>query len=394
MARRLLMQSGMPYNDLFTGEEILTTSPFDQVEEAPAQDGDAASASRYDDLLGGTEPAAAVTETPSHYNDLLNGATSEVSEASSDDLFSELVLPVAEPATLPLRSEYRGEDRDASFFRGDAGRLSPLAEYPTNMVGPLPEGAERTRFTNVRTRYFDAREQMDRAVQIQGGLLTDGNDRPLDTSGATGRGTADGDKGKHIFALTPGGTMRAADPWAHHREVRLPGQADENGVASAALELVNHSSLVAGGDVAGAGDLRVEQGKLQSVSDQSGHYQPNHTMLRNVLDHFADGGVDMHDVAVKMINKTPFGRPMMASAREVMQGKGEDAIRSQRSVMRDQIEEAASARPRWKDSMDARRGRGPKVGRVRHEDAKWNPGAARGQGRVGAMTALFNHFSQ
>jgi hypothetical protein len=179
--------------------------------------------------------------------------------------------------------------------------------------------------------------------------------------------------------------MRAVDPWAAHHETRLDGGSGDPGTAVPhALELVNHSSLIAGGRAAAAGEITVEQGKLQQLSDQSGHYKPDNPMLYQAVKHFADDGVDMHDVAVKMTGKKPGKRPTIASAREFMQyGGSADAqkqIHDQRKELREDVEDAVDDRPDWDPSFDPRAGRGPRVGRV--VDNPVNPAA---------IAEIFNH---
>jgi hypothetical protein len=141
------------------------------------------------------------------------------------------------------------------------------------------------------------------------------------------------------------------------------------------LELVNHSSLVAGDRVAGAGELRVAHGKLQQVTDQSGHYRPDAAMTHNTLETFAKNGVDMRDVAVKYSKKPGLARPVIAPALEAMGYEGaEDTaqrIRAQRNAMADEIKQAAKARKRRAAAqpvVDPRSTRAPKPGTGRTQD--------------------------
>lgn len=59
------------------------------------------------------------------------------------------------------------------------------------------------------------------------------------------------------------------------------------------LGWMNHSSLFAGGDVAGAGELRVEDGELLGINNMSGHYKPNEEMLWQTVNHLHQQGVPM-----------------------------------------------------------------------------------------------------
>lgn len=301
-------------------------------------------------------------------------------------------------ATRALPETYANETVDASNIRGAAAGWNHRAKYGADFVGPLPRGAARARFTEIKTRYFGDAEQNAATVHGENGLLVDGTGAPVDTTAATGIGTYNSEgRGKHIYAMGEDDGMRAVDPWAAHRETRLDGGTDDPGVAVPhALELVNHSSLIAGGRAAAAGEISAAKGKLQQVSDQSGHYRPDNPMLHQAVKHFADEGVDMHDVAVKMVGKTPGQRPLIASAREFMQHEGasdtEKEMRAGREELREELEEAAAQRPAW--GSDPRAGRGPRVGRVVPNRVKPSEIADRGgPGRVKALADLWNHFA-
>ena len=209
-----------------------------------------------------------------------------------------------------------------------------------------------------------------------------------------------GGAGKHIDAMGEDNEMRAVDPWAAHRETRLDGGTDDPGTAVPhALEVVNHSSLIAGDRAAAAGEITAEKGKLQQVSDQSGHYRPDNPMLYQAVKHFADDGIDMHDVAVKMVGKKQGKAPTIASARELMKYEGsadaQKEIHTNRKEMREDIEEAVDERPEWDESFDPRAGRGPRVGRVVDNPVKPAEIADRGgPGRVRALADVFNHYSK
>ncbi|MFQ6395642.1 hypothetical protein ACLMAJ_19530 [Nocardia sp. KC 131] len=60
----------------------------------------------------------------------------------------------------------------------------------------------------------------------------------------------------------------------------------------------HHSSLMAGGPVAGAGAMRVIQGKLQRLTDESGHYRPPRYFTRQVIEYLRDQGIEMDRVSV------------------------------------------------------------------------------------------------
>jgi hypothetical protein len=303
--------------------------------------------------------------------------------------------------TRALPEEYANETVDSSDVRGAAAGWTRRAEHGPDFVGPLPQGAARAQFSEIKTRYFDEAEQQASTVRAKDGRLVDPKGQLVDTTAATGIGTfMAGGAGKHIYAMGEDNEMRAVDPWAAHRETRLDGGTDDPGTAVPhALELVNHSSLIAGDRAAAAGEITAEKGKLQQVSDQSGHYRPDNPMLHQAVKHFADEGIDMHDVAVKMVGKKQGKAPTIASAREFMKYAGsadaQKEIHTNRKEMREDIEEAVDERPEWDESFDPRAGRGPRVGRVVDNPVKPAEIADRGgPGRVRALADVFNHYSK
>jgi hypothetical protein len=62
----------------------------------------------------------------------------------------------------------------------------------------------------------------------------------------------------------------------------------------------HHSSFFSGGDVAAAGELVVKDGKIEIVTDRSGHYLPSHFRTQQMLDQLANQGIDMRDVLVDL----------------------------------------------------------------------------------------------
>jgi hypothetical protein len=59
------------------------------------------------------------------------------------------------------------------------------------------------------------------------------------------------------------------------------------------MELIHHSSLLAGAPVASAGHIFVVDGRLLAINDRSGHYLPPPEVFRQVLEEFEKRGVDV-----------------------------------------------------------------------------------------------------
>src|SRR5690606_5229172 len=142
----------------------------------------------------------------------------------------------------------------------------------------------------------------------------------VDTTNASGVGTMFRQGvAKHIFVMTPEGQIRAVDPWA------------ARSVKHGQFSWVNHSSLVGGGDVAGAGERRIEGGKLQQVSDQSRHYQRNGQQVSQTLHQLKAMKVDLSGVALKLTAKKKDEAPLIIPAEKFLAydnpKAAEDAIR-------------------------------------------------------------------
>ncbi|WP_119726298.1 hypothetical protein [Thermomonospora amylolytica] len=69
--------------------------------------------------------------------------------------------------------------------------------------------------------------------------------------------------------------------------------ATESGVHAAGV--FHHSSFLAGGPVAAAGELRVVNGRLGLISDRSGHYQPPPEFRDRVVEMLRQAGVTITD---------------------------------------------------------------------------------------------------
>jgi hypothetical protein len=66
---------------------------------------------------------------------------------------------------------------------------------------------------------------------------------------------------------------------------------------------VNHSTFLAGKEVACAGEIVIEDGKLLYVSNASGHYAPPPSALGMLLKYFEDEGVELSEVMCGIATK-------------------------------------------------------------------------------------------
>ena len=67
----------------------------------------------------------------------------------------------------------------------------------------------------------------------------------------------------------------------------------------------HHSSLLAGENVACAGEMEVRRGKLVTLSNKSGHYQPEPVYLTQVIRVLSDAGVDEISYGIKEYSLGP-----------------------------------------------------------------------------------------
>jgi len=61
---------------------------------------------------------------------------------------------------------------------------------------------------------------------------------------------------------------------------------------------INHTTLCAGNDVLCAGQMSIKDGKLQMITNGSGHYKATTAFLREAVRMLADSGIDMRTVLV------------------------------------------------------------------------------------------------
>src|SRR5215470_4608894 len=142
---------------------------------------------------------------------------------ASDDLLGHVPAPnavaglgPASPVVKKKGDVFDGEDKDASLFRGGTkvGIDATWSKYANQ---------EGTRFTEVNTNYFRSdEEKAAHEVSVEDGLLHTADGQLMDTSAATGIGTAHrGARGKHIYTISEDDKVRAADPWAEHTETPI-----------------------------------------------------------------------------------------------------------------------------------------------------------------------------
>jgi len=158
--------------------------------------------------------------------------------------------PLTEPRfrTMQMWPEYQGEEKVGGHFEGAVA-------------------------------YLDASRREKYRVLAVDGRLVDLAGRPLNPGHRPAKWK--GDEGLAIFVLDAAGNLYAT---LDHERGRF-----------------HHSSFFSGGPVAMAGDLRVFDGHLVEVSNQSGHYRPPPAALRQAIERLREMGVDLSKVKIEAL---------------------------------------------------------------------------------------------
>lgn len=157
--------------------------------------------------------------------------------------------------------------------------------------------------TAKKVRYYTPAERDATRLRAFGGLLyTDtARSRPLDTRGMESHFSG---LGYAVYVMGQDGNLYASN---HTRGYR------------------HHSSFLAGGEVAGAGELAATGGRLTFVSNKSGHYCPAVAHLLQVLYQLDRSGVDLSAAKVRL--HTTHGKeefPSVSAFLTAMQSRGVD----------------------------------------------------------------------
>ncbi|MCA9560354.1 MAG: hypothetical protein KC583_17515, partial [Myxococcales bacterium] len=122
--------------------------------------------------------------------------------------------------------------------------------------------------------YLDAAQREAYRVHGRDGKLVDAAGRPLD-GGPPGE---DGKPRRAIYAMDAAGNLYAS---FDHGKGRF-----------------HHSSFLAGGPVACAGEMVIEDGRVVELTNMSGHYRPPPFTLDAVRERLVEMGVDVEGMRV------------------------------------------------------------------------------------------------
>jgi len=210
--------------------------------------------------------------------DIASAAGAKISKVVIKEAVAETAPAADEVKRKALGAQYAGEDKKSGW------RADNLA--------PGTDPAEREAYREgdrVTTRYFDSEEKRKSGVDVGGdGLLRD----------------ADGDlkDGKEGFVV---------DPETGKLHTFEGGFED---VGDGKKKATHHSSPLAGGDVAGAGHIKTEGGRVKSIDDASGHYKPGGDLTYQMVQKLEAAAAKLVDTSLKSIKKT-WGDSKEASAK-------------------------------------------------------------------------------
>jgi len=83
---------------------------------------------------------------------------------------------------------------------------------------------------------------------------------------------------------------------------------DGNIYAGPNHEVNHHSAFLAGGPVAAAGHIEVDNGRLVGADNDSGHYWPPHEFLQQFAQEVASRGVDPLGLTLRKVGQTKAGQ--------------------------------------------------------------------------------------
>ena len=129
-------------------------------------------------------------------------------------------------------------------------------------------------------KYLSDEERAMYKLQLRDGKIYDSTGQLFDTGDAV---TAHSGQGRAIFTMDESGNFYAS-------KFQQVGE-------------FHHSSLGAGQPVAAAGEIQVDHGVLQAISDKSGHYLPGRAFTQQALDSLQRSGIDLSSVSKDFIGR-------------------------------------------------------------------------------------------
>jgi hypothetical protein len=230
-------------------------------QNAPAS---SASNSRLTDLADGNENAQISHPASLTPGGRLNAAQVATSTRTEAPIAAEFKPPVELKPTLNLTPGTAAP-----------GMVSLDHSQPTLFKNLQPmdrrwAGEETGQVWGTKVAYLNETQRAQHKVTIQNGLVLDSQGRPFDTR--TAQTAFDKNKGRAIFVMDHNGDMYISNYQARGK--------------------FHHSSFLSGAPVAAAGDIRIEDGVVKTISRKSGHYKPTSDQLGQFAQRLHSQGVN------------------------------------------------------------------------------------------------------
>jgi hypothetical protein len=134
-----------------------------------------------------------------------------------------------------------------------------------------------------KTRMYTSNERAIARVNIHEGKFYNSEDKLMDTS----KMVSHDKKGLAAFTINDHGELTVFN---HYFMRDHDGDSKARGLT---VDVAAHSSWNSGRAVVGAGEIKIENGKLTALTSHSGHYQPNLKNMYEVLKFFKQSGVNI-----------------------------------------------------------------------------------------------------
>jgi hypothetical protein len=258
-------------NDASTADATVITASVDEL-----------SASKHDlESLSPGQPALYDSIQSAENDAFLGMETSNESATSSLDVTGteRVEQPQASnEVSKPTASNHTSTDAIDPSMPPALRTAEDGPPFATTKLNPLFDGETEGKSPEFPpghcVRYLDAAEREELRLMVNDGQLYKVNGDPFDTS--EGTSLWGGDDRRAIFVMDQYGNLYASNDHVRGK--------------------FHHSSFLAGERVAGAGEMRVVNGRLEFISDNSGHYEPEPEYLEQVKDRLKQEGIDFNGV--------------------------------------------------------------------------------------------------
>ncbi len=168
-------------------------------------------------------------------------------------------------------------------------------------------------FTNAQAKGFNINTQkaseseFDSRYKVgvgDGGMLTGADGEVLDSSGAiSGRGT----EGLLTYAMNPDGAFGTADAGAEttrgsddYRAYKALSEEERNATDAPDYSVFHHSSFFGDDQVAAAGEMKVREGTLKEIDNNTGHFKTRDSQTVQALDELKGRGANLDHANVNL----------------------------------------------------------------------------------------------